>query len=161
MIACESLEAMSTLALGVEGFLAALTGLLNEALSMATARIVRPTRTLVLAQVTHEPFLAFAHRFKLVVCSTLAVPRAQVILFIARAHEVALVAQEAFVALAFSSVVFSQCTVSLARAYTDDRLSASSTRASEGAVVPQEAWIAGALCGGLGAPTTAHEEARL
>ena len=37
---------MSTLALGVEGFLAALTGLLNEALSMATARIVRPTRTL-------------------------------------------------------------------------------------------------------------------
>ena len=112
--------------------------------------------------------------------------------------EVALVAQEAFVALAFSSVVFSQCTVSLARAYTDDRLSASSTRAScirqllakeantqllsqfrdfyndmvsynfmhsgertEGAVVPQEAWIAGALCGGLGAPTTSHEEARL
>lgn len=162
LVTCEALEASLACALSTLGTLLSQILLTDVAAALTRAEVSRrlvASRALVLADVAEESFVAIAYWLKLVVHSALTMSRAQVLVLVTRAKEVALATKEARHTVAGRGAILTNCAVTLARADRQCAALALTTRAFERTLVTKEARVACALVRLLWSSAAAHERA--
>jgi len=163
LITGEPLEACFTCALGTLWSLLSKILIADVAASMSRAEVSRVLVTawaFVFTNVTQEALVTVAHWLEFVVHCAFATARAQILVLIAWAQQVALAAKESRHALALCSAIVSNSTITLATAHGEHSALAVAAWALECALVAKEARVAGAVLW-LGWTTAAsHEQTR-
>jgi len=164
LVTGEALESSFTGTLSTLGALLSKILLTDVAAALTRAEVagaLLASWALVLADVTKEALVAFAHRIKLVVHSAFSMSRAKVLILVTRAKEVALASKEARHTLACSGAIFTEDTVALTIANCESVALALTARAFECTLVTEEARVACAFIGLVWSGAATHELARL
>jgi len=163
LVTGEALEASLAGALSTLGALLSQVLFTDVAASLAGAEVSIFTATwaFVLADVTQEAFVAVAYWLELVVHSALAMSRAQILVLVLGAEQVALATKETRHTLACCSAILTEGAVALAGADCQCAALAFAARALECTLVTKEARVACALAGFLWPSAATHELARL
>jgi len=161
LVARKAFESSFTCALCTLGSLLSQVFVLDITASVSGAEVssaLVAAWALEFTDIAQEALVAVAHWLELVVYCALATARAQVLVLVTRTQQVAFAAKESRHALALSTAIFNNGTVTLTTADSEHSALAIASWALECALVTKEARIAGAILWLCWTTTASHEQ---